>query len=113
MVDRLVALNIRSFRELYGLMVDDDFAYAFFHERRRRLNTGHAVLRLASLGARWRPVRGTSPRLSAAAAELADFFMDAGTRQPQDLTGARRQEWASFLKALAAKKVAAAEDATV
>eukprot|EP00439_Symbiodinium_sp_Y106_P061512 s1149_g9.t1 len=31
--------------------------------------------------------------------------MDAGTRQPQDLTGARRQEWASFLKALAAKKV--------
>ena len=47
---------------------------------------------------------------SAAAGELAEFLMDAGARQPQDLGGARRQERASFLKALAAKKVAAAED---
>ena len=46
---------------------------------------------------------------SAAAGELAEFLMDAGARQPQDLGGARRQERASFLKALAAKKVAAAE----
>ena len=38
-------------------------------------------------------------------------FTYAGARQPQDLSGARRQEWASFLKAV--KKVAAAEDATV
>ena len=28
-VDRLAAQTVRSFREHHGLMVDDDFAYAF------------------------------------------------------------------------------------
>ena len=28
-VDRLVAQSVRAFRERHGLMVDDDFAYAF------------------------------------------------------------------------------------
>ena len=54
------------------------------------------------------------PALSGAAAgELCEFLVDSGARQPDDLRGDRRKEWVSFLKVLAAKKVAAAEPATV
>ena len=42
---------------------------------------------------------------SAAAGELADFLMDAGARQPQDLSGARRQKWPFFLKALQPRRL--------
>ena len=54
------------------------------------------------------------PALSGAAAgELCEFLVDSGARQPDNLQGERRKEWVSFLKVLAAKKVAAAEPATV
>ena len=54
------------------------------------------------------------PALSGAAdGELCEFLVDSGARQPDNLQGERRKEWVSFLKVLAAKKVAAAEPATV
>ena len=42
-VDRLAAQNVRSFREHHGLMVDDDFAYAFSSWEEAAANAGHAV----------------------------------------------------------------------
>ena len=65
------------------------------------------VLRLETAAARRKAP--TAQTQTAAASELAEFLVDAGARQPQDLGGARRQEWVSFLKVLAAKKVAAAK----
>ena len=42
-MDRLAAQTVRSFREHHGLMVDDDFAYAFSSWEEAAANAGHAV----------------------------------------------------------------------
>jgi len=60
------------------------------------------------------PQRRQRPDVSGpVAAELADYLVAAGARRPADLRGDRRQEWVSFLRVLAANKVAAAEEATI
>ena len=74
----------------------------------------HLVLRKPVAERAGRSRKRDLPALAGAASdELCEFLVDSGARQPDNLQGERRKEWASFLKVLAAKKVAAAEPATV
>ncbi|CAE7730172.1 unnamed protein product [Symbiodinium sp. CCMP2592] len=130
-VDRMAARAVNSFRERHGLQADNDFAYAFSSWEEASHNAGHAVADAwsevsqdmqddALLGLVDRAVAAGAAAAEAGhsdwpceVSELADFMVEAGARRPADVTGARRQEWLSFLRVLAAKKVAASERSTV